>query len=178
MHRACFALVSGMSLWASTAVAQSPALGFAPDPALVRAWDIDVSPDGAGLPAGHGSVEDGALIYADKCAACHGEGGNGGPADRLIGGVGTLTSAHPVKTVASYWPYATTLFSFIRSAMPITEPRSLSAHEVYALCAYLLSIDGIVSKDAVLDQKSLPGIAMPNRHGFKSIWDEDKSGER
>jgi cytochrome c len=161
-----------------SAAAQTPRLGKNPDPALLRAWDIDVSPDGAGLPAGHGSAEEGAKIYEVKCAACHGENGVGGPADRLTGGVGTLADAHPVKTVSSYWPYATTLFGFIRASMPITEPRSLSAHEVYALCAYLLSIDGVVPRDAVLDAQSLAKTVMPNRHGFKSIWDKEKETAR
>jgi len=176
MPRSCLALFSGVIFWASAATAQSPRLGVPPDAALIKAWDIDISPDGTGLPPGHGSAAEGARIYEEKCAACHGERGIGGGADRLTGGLGTLATAHPVKTVASYWPYATTLFGFVRSAMPITEPRSLSAHEVYALCAYLLSIDGIVAQDAVLDQASLPKVVMPNRKGFRDMWEGDKTG--
>lgn len=109
-------------------------------------------------------------MFEMKCAACHGEAGAGQPADRLTGGVGTLKSARPIKTVASYWPYATTLFSYIRSAMPINDPQSLTADEVYALSAYLLSVDGIVGKDAVLDAGSLAKIKMPNRDGFRNAW--------
>jgi mono/diheme cytochrome c family protein len=178
MRRTALVLFSLTLLLSGPAAAQTPRLGTPPDPALLKAWDIDVSPDGAGLPPGHGSVEEGAKLYEAKCAACHGENGVGGPADRLSGGVGTLADAHPIKTVSSYWPYATTLFGFIRASMPITEPRSLSAHEVYALCAYLLSIDGIVPKNAVLDAKSLPNIVMPNRHGFKNMWNKEKENAR
>jgi len=101
---------------------------------------------------------------------CHGVAGAGQPADRLTGGIGTLASSQPVKTVTSYWPYATTLFDYIRRAMPVNAPRNLTAHEVYALCAYLLSVDGIVQKGAVLDAKSLPKVRMPNRNGFISVW--------
>jgi cytochrome c len=178
MRRTILVSSAVTALLLGPATAQAPQLGKKPDAALLKAWDIDVSPDGAGLPVGHGSVEEGAKIYEAKCAACHGESAIGGPADRLSGGVGTLTSAHPVKTVSSYWPYATTLFGFIRASMPITDPRSLSAHETYALCAYLLSIDGIIPKDVVLDAKSLPTIVMPNRGGFKSMWDKEKENFR
>jgi S-disulfanyl-L-cysteine oxidoreductase SoxD len=157
--------------------ADAPRLGQPADPALLKAWDTDVSPDGAGLPRGHGSARQGAEIFAAKCAMCHGEAGAGKPADRLTGGVGTLTSAHPIKTVASYWPYATTLFGYIRVAMPVTSPRTLSDDEAYALCAYLLSVDGIVPANAVLDAKSLPRIKMPNRDGFRDIWDQSKRND-
>jgi mono/diheme cytochrome c family protein len=159
-------------LSSSANAAETPRLGQPADPGRLTAWDIDVSPNGSGLPQGRGSASDGARTYVAKCAMCHGPAGRGGPADRLTGGLGTLRSPHPVKTVTSYWPYATTLFGFIRAAMPITHPRSLSASEVYGLCAYLLSIDGVVPRDAVLDRSSLPDIAMPNRHGFRSMWKE------
>jgi mono/diheme cytochrome c family protein len=150
--------------------AETPRLGKPADPKLLRAWDISIPPDGSGLPVGRGSVAEGAAIYEGKCIMCHGAAGIGQPADRLTGGIGTLASAQPVKTVASYWPYATTLFDYIRRAMPVSAPRSLTAHEVYALCAYILSIDGIVQKSAVLDAKSLPKVKMPNRDGFISVW--------
>jgi cytochrome c len=163
-------LASGLS----AAAADAPHFGAPADPARIKAWDISILPDGTNLPPGHGSVSEGAETYAAKCQACHGVDGQGQPADRLTGGVGTLTSAHPVRTVASYWPYATTLFDYIRRAMPVTHPHSLSDHEAYGLVAYLLSVDGIVKKDAVLDAKSLPRIKMPNRDGFIDTW--DKSG--
>ncbi len=143
-----------------------PHFGSPADPARIKAWDISIAPDGTGLPAGHGSVAEGSAIYAAKCVMCHGVNGAGKPADQLTGGIGTLTSPAPVKTVSSYWPYATTLFDYIRRAMPITNPHTLTDHETYALVAYILSIDSIVKKDAVLDAKSLPKVRMPNRDGF------------
>jgi mono/diheme cytochrome c family protein len=155
----------------ASASAQGPHLGVPANPATISALDIDVSPDGKGLPLGRGSVREGATIYAERCVMCHGEAGAGKPGDRLTGGIGTLATPHPIKTVASYWPYATTLFGYIRAAMPITNPRSLSPNEVYSLCAYLLSIDGIVPRTAVLDAKSLPTVRMPNRNGFRNVWD-------
>ncbi|WP_442680457.1 c-type cytochrome [Sphingomonas sp. ASY06-1R] len=136
---------------------------------LVRAWDITVAADGTGLPEGSGSVAEGRALYETKCRACHGAAGAGGIADRLTGGVGSLASDKPIKTVASYWPYAPTLFDYIRRAMPLTAPQSLSDQDVYSLVAYLLSIDGIVAGDARLDGPSLARIRMPNRNGFVSL---------
>src|SRR5471032_2773777 len=115
--------------------AETPHLGKAADPELLKAWDISIPPDGSGLPPGRGSVVEGVAIYEAKCEMCHGAAGAGQPADRLTGGIGTLASSQPIKTVASYWPYATTLFDYVRRAMPISAPRSLTGHEVYALCA-------------------------------------------
>ncbi|REE19012.1 cytochrome c [Paraburkholderia sp. BL27I4N3] len=132
----------------------------------LAAWNIDIAPNGRGLPAGSGDVATGAHIFAAKCAACHGAQGQGGLGDQLIGGQGTLTSAKPKRTVGSYWPYATTLFDYIRRAMPYTAPQSLSADEVYALSAYLLNQNGIVPANTRLDAASLPRVVMPNRDGF------------
>ena len=120
--------------------------------------------------AGSGSVAAGAAVYAQKCQGCHGADGSGKPQDQLTGGVGSLASGKAVKTPVSFWPTATTLFDYIRRAMPITAPQSLTNNEVYAVTAYLLSIDGIVAKDAVLDAKSLPQVKMPNREGFVRWW--------
>lgn len=135
---------------------------------LIAEWDIDITPDGTGLPAGRGTVHEGVLVYANKCASCHGATGTEGPQDRLVGGQNTLATAHPVKTVGSYWPYATTLFDYIRRAMPLTAPQSLSADEVYAVVAWLLYQNGIVPEDAVLDAATLPAVEMPNSQGFVS----------
>lgn len=132
----------------------------------LAAWNIDVRPDGAGLPPGRGSVTEGKEIYLAKCSACHGESGEGSPMDRLAGGQGTLATSKPVKTVGSYWPYATTLFDYVRRTMPFTAPQSLANDEVYALTAYLLSLNGIIANDAVLDAKTLPKVEMPNRKRF------------
>jgi len=129
-------------------------------------WDIDIAPSGAGLPAGRGDVAEGRRVYMQVCATCHGPSGTEGPMDKLAGGRGTLDSAKPVKTVGSFWPYATTLFDYVRRAMPFTQPQSLSNEQVYAVTAYLLYLNGIIAEDAVLDAASLPKIQMPNRGGF------------
>jgi cytochrome c len=150
--------------------AETPQLGRAASPEDVARADLSISSDGRNLPPGSGSVAQGASVYQTKCLACHGANGGGGPMDRLTGGLGTLTSDRPVKTVASYWPYATTVFDYIRRAMPPTAPQSLTHEEVYAVTAYLLSVDGIVPKDAVLDARTLPNVRMPNRDGFVS-WE-------
>ena len=134
--------------------------------AEIRAWDIDVASSGEGLPPGQGTVKQGTQVYAAKCAACHGPTGREGPQDRLVGGRDTLTSANPVKTVGSYWPYATTLYDYIRRAMPFDAPQSLSPDEVYAVVAWLLHQNGIIAADAVMDARTLTQVQMPNRNGF------------
>ncbi|MFM8552413.1 MAG: c-type cytochrome [Nitrospiraceae bacterium] len=136
--------------------------------AEIRAWDIDVAPTGEGLPPGQGTVQAGARLYATRCSSCHGVTGKEGPAPRLVGGQDTLATANPVKTVGSYWPYATTLYDYIRRAMPFTAPLSLTSDEVYAVTAWILAQHGIVKNDAVLDAKSLATGQMPNRNGFVS----------
>lgn len=140
--------------------------GRTPTPAEVKAWNIDVLPDGTGLPEGKGSVAQGRKLFAENCAACHGAGGVGGSNDRLVGGAGSLASAHPIKTVGSYWPYATTLYDYIHRAMPYQAPGSLSDSDYYALAAYLLNANGVVPENTVLDRRSLPKVRMPNRDGF------------
>jgi mono/diheme cytochrome c family protein len=132
----------------------------------IKAWDIEVAPDGVGLPHGRGTVQQGATLYAAKCAACHGPTGTEGPKDRLVGGQGSLATEHPIKTIGSYWPYATTLYDYIHRAMPFTAPQSLTPDEVYALVAWLLHQNDIIPKDAVMDAQTLPVIRMPNRDGF------------
>ena len=129
-------------------------------------------PDGRGLPAGSGSVLEGKSIYQQQCASCHGENLQGGLGDRLTGGRGSLVNddpqKSPVKTVESYWPYATTLFDYVKRAMPLGAPDSLTNDEAYAVVAYILSSAKIVSEDAVIDAKTLPRVVMPNRDGFIS----------
>ena len=161
-----FISVTACFLLSSVRAAQGPNLGRALTPDEIQKIDITVTPDGKGLPAGSGSVSAGAVVYAKSCQVCHGPQGAGKPAEPLTGGVGSLASGNPVMTAASYWPSATTLFDYVRRAMPITSPQSLTNDEVYAVTAYLLSIDGIVPRDAVLDAKSLPAVKMPNRDGF------------
>jgi S-disulfanyl-L-cysteine oxidoreductase SoxD len=143
-----------------------PALGRAATAQEAAAWDISIPPSGAGLPAGSGTPKQGEAVYIAKCLACHGEKGAGKPADPLVGGVGSLASANPVRTVGSFWPYATTLFDYTRRAMPVDNPLSLSNDEVYAVTAYLLYLNGIIGENAVMDSRTLPQVKMPNREGF------------
>jgi cytochrome c len=134
-------------------------------------WDIDIAADGKGLPVGQGNASQGAVLYAQKCQACHGEKGVGGPANKLAGGVGTLNGSAPLKSIGSFWPYATTLFDYIRRAMPLNAPQSLNADQVYALSAYLLFLNGIVDASMTIDSSSLPRVKMPNGQGFKPVVD-------
>ena len=132
----------------------------------INAWDIDIASDGKGLPAGQGSVAEGAKVYTKHCASCHGTMGIEGPMPKLVGGQGTLNTEHPVKTVGSYWPYATTLYDYIFRAMPPTAPQSLTPNDVYAVAAWILFRNGIVKETAILDATTLPHIQMPNRDSF------------
>ena len=150
--------------------ARGPNLGRIATAEEVAGWDISIPPSGVGFPAGSGTARQGAAVYAAKCLACHGEKGAGKPADALAGGIGSLATAQPVRTVGSYWPYATTLFDYVRRAMPIADPLSLTNDEVYAVSAYILYLNGIVAKDAPMTATTLPLVRMPNRDGFISDW--------
>ena len=154
---------------------KGPALGQPASDELVARFDISIPPSGEGLPSGSGTARRGAAVYAAKCVACHGEKGAGKPADALAGGIGSLASPRPVRTVGSYWPYATTLFDYVRRAMPLSAPLSLSDEEVYAVSAYVLYLNGIVAEDAPMTAKTLPLVRMPNRDGFV---DESGQGRR
>ncbi|MEN3353113.1 MAG: S-disulfanyl-L-cysteine oxidoreductase SoxD [Betaproteobacteria bacterium] len=143
-----------------------PSLGRAATPQEIAALDISIPPSGAGLPAGSGTVRQGEAVYTAKCLACHGAKGAGKPADALVGGIGSLASPNPVRTVGSYWPYTTTLFDYVRRAMPTNAPMSLTNDEVYAVSAYILNLNGIIAEDAVMNAQTLPQVKMPNRDGF------------
>src|SRR5499426_284582 len=156
--------------YTGSAAQETPNLGRPATPAEVAGWDISIPPDGTGLPPGSGTPEQGAVVYIQKCQACHGEKGAGQPNDRLVGGQGTLASASPVRTIGSYWPYATTVFDYVRRAMPYPAPHSLSDSEAYAVTAYLLRLNGIIGADDVMDATSLPKVKMPNRGGFTSAF--------
>lgn len=132
----------------------------------VAAWNIDVRPDGEGLPVGHGSVEEGQSVYDQKCASCHGIFGESGDYIQIAGGAGSLRGQQPVRTVGSLLPHATTLWDYINRAMPFPNSKSLTANEVYAVTAYILNLNDIVPPGTTLDQKSLPLVNMPNRNGF------------
>jgi S-disulfanyl-L-cysteine oxidoreductase SoxD len=143
-----------------------PNLGRAATAHEVAAWDISIPPSGVGLPAGRGTAKQGEVVYVAQCQACHGPKGVGKPADRLVGGIGSLATAKPVRTVGSYWPYATTLFDYTRRSMPATKPLSLTNNEVYAVTAYLLYLNGIIGEDLEMNAQTLPQVKMPNREGF------------
>jgi S-disulfanyl-L-cysteine oxidoreductase SoxD len=153
-----------VAVWLSPVLATDFGRRAMPDE--IKLWDIDVRPDGKGLPEGGGSVEHRKSVFEENCSGCHGDKGEGGIKDRLVGGQGTLASAMPVKTVGSFWPYATTLFDYIHRAMPYQAPGSLSVNDTYAVAAYILSLNGIIAADGKLDKERLPKIQMPNRGGF------------
>lgn len=153
---------------ARRAAPKGPELGVPVSAEEIAAMDISIGPDGVGLPPGSGTPKQGAEVYAAKCIACHGPEGANGVNDRLVGGQGTLTTASPVKTIGSYWPYATTVFDYVRRAMPYPAPHSLSDAEAYAVTAYLLHLNGIIGADAVMDATSLPKVKMPNQSRFTS----------
>jgi len=150
----------------------SPNLGRALSVEEIAKTDMTVLPNGGGLPVGQGSVSLGSNVYLRECLACHGEGGLGGVNEALVGGLGSLASSTPKVTVGSYWPYATTLFDYIRRAMPYPDSGRLSNDEVYAVTAYLLYANGIIEADAILNQVTLPQVNMPNREGF--YWAEGR----
>src|SRR4051812_29838306 len=143
--------------------AETPMLGKPIAPADLAPWALSIAPDGTGLPSGKGTAKQGKQLFVDKCAGCHGLNGEGQPAERLVGGEGTLASDQPIRTVGSYWPYATTLFDYIRRAMPLNEPQSLTNDEVYSAAAYILFMNKLVAENATIDAKTLPRVKMPNR---------------
>jgi hypothetical protein len=164
----CIAMFASIVLvCATSAQAQSPyGIGRPATQAEIAGWNIDIDREGHNLPPGSGSVSHGHEVFDQQCAACHGAKGEGGVGDRLVGGQGTLATKTPVRTVGSYWPYAPTLFDYIRRAMPQNAPQSLSNEDVYAVAAYILNLNGLVPADATLDAKSLSAIKMPNRNMF------------
>jgi S-disulfanyl-L-cysteine oxidoreductase SoxD len=182
-------LIAGLFLMAANgALAQAPSyskVGRTPTKQEIEAWDISVGPDGKGLPAGHGTAAEGAAIFAEKCAVCHGPEGQGGKiGPRVIGGIAdteTLTTLKPVRSVGGYWPYATSVWDYIRRAMPRSQSGTLTPNEVYSLTAFILSKSKIIPEDEVLNEKTLPKVQMPNRNGFvparyEDIPDEHKRG--
>jgi mono/diheme cytochrome c family protein len=143
-------------------------IGRTATPDEIRSADITIFPDGRGLPAGHGNAAAGENVYSGRCVSCHGPKGIGkaGEYPALAGGRGTLNTTKPVKTVGSYWPYATTVWDHINRAMPFNAPHVLKPNEVYAVTAYILYLNGLITRDQELDEKTLPKIVMPNRNGF------------
>jgi len=166
--------VCALVLISSAAFAQSlanptqgtPNLGRPVSEAEIAAWDISILPDGTGLPAGNGTPEQGAKIFAAKCALCHGPEGKGRTAAAVVGGAPLTNGIDTPKTIANFWPYATTLFDFTRRAMPWQQPRTLTNDEVYALTAYILSLNKIIGPNDTMNAQTLPKVRMPNRDGF------------
>ena len=159
------ACVLALAIGTGAALAETPHLGKPIGQTDLTPWDINILPDGSNLPTGSGKAVEGAKIYAEKCALCHGDKGQGGHAARLIGGPPKAT-LDGGKTIANYWPYATTLFDFIRRAMPFTQPRSLTDQEVYALVAYILAENKLIGADDEINATTLPKVRMPNRDNF------------
>lgn len=177
--RQCFlslvALMLGCTISTVRAAAEGPGLGQPLSIEEIAEISIHVFPDGSGLPPGHGTPREGQTIYDQQCAACHGAGGTGASAEELAGARNSLTHDPPDKTIGTYWPYATTLFDYIRRSMPLNAPSSLTADQIYAVTAYLLFLNGIIGQDRDLDAASLSKIQMPNRNGFLPIY---QPGER
>ncbi len=175
---------------ASVAVAQTPSysnVGRTPTKEEIQAWDISIGPDGKGLPPGSGTAKEGAPIFASKCAVCHGPAAEGGAIGTRLAGdkalTETLTTLKPVRTVGSYWPFATTIWDYIHRAMPRNQAGTLNPNQIYALTAFILYKSNIIQESDVMDAKTLPKVQMPNRNGFipqrfEDIPDERKRGCR
>jgi cytochrome c len=141
-------------------------VGRSPTPEETRDLKAAIAPDGKGLPEGSGNAVAGQEVFAMQCARCHGNKAQGDVGPALWGGIGSLATARPVKTVGSFWPYATTLWDYINRAMPFDKPGLLKPSEVYAVSAFILTINGIIGENDVMDSKTLPKVRMPNRDGF------------
>lgn len=166
LSRALIGLALLLSACAATDLVSFQGIGQPVTEQTIAGWNIDVSPGNGGLPPGHGTVAQGRAVYEGSCAGCHGLAGDDGPAPKLRGGRGSLASDKPLLTIGSYWPYAETLFDYVRRAMPFDRPGSLTDDQVYAVTAYLLQINGILAEDTELDASRLSRIHMPNRDGF------------
>lgn len=174
-HKVIIVAAALVAVAAPAAHPQLPSYGVgrAPTAEETEAWDVTVPPDGKGLPPGSGTARQGESVYAARCESCHGPKGQSPKYDRaatkrtiLVGGRGTLDTNKPVQTIGSFWPYATTLWSYINRSQPFDEPGSLTHDDVYAVTAYLLYLNGIIGQSDVLDAVTLPAVKMPNRDGF------------
>jgi len=161
----CAASLTALALVSSTVLAQGPGLGVPVSEADISAWDINVLPDGTGLPPGSGTATEGASVYATHCAACHGASGEGGIGNRLVGGEPPAAMGTS-KTIANHWPYATTVFDNIRRSMPFEAPRSLSNDNYYAVVAWIFAQNDIIDENAVMSAETLPAVRMPSIDRF------------
>ena len=165
-ERATFTASLLLAMMTGASLAETPNLGKPIDEAAIAAWDISILPDGTGLPKGSGMPAQGAVIYAEKCATCHGDNGKGGTAAALVSDNVIAGISASQKTIKNFWPYSTTIFDFIRRAMPFQMPRSLTDDEVYALTAYILAENKLIGASDVMDAQTLPKVKMPNRDNF------------
>ena len=168
MRSAPLIVALGLIGMAAALADDGPGLGEELTAGQLEAVDFTIMPGGDGLPAGSGNAITGRDVYNLNCLACHGENGSGGVNDALSGGHGSLTGPRPQKTVGSFWPYATTVFDYVRRAMPFQAPGSLSNEETYAVTAYLLFVNGIIAEDVAMNAESLPQVKMPNHENF--VW--------
>jgi mono/diheme cytochrome c family protein len=164
--RVLFAASLLLATTASLSLAETPHLGKPLNEAAIANWDISILPDGTGLPKGSGTSAQGAVVFAEKCSACHGDNAKGGAAAALVDDRKLAGISASQKTIKNFWPYATTIFDFIRRAMPFTAPRSLSDDEVYALTAYILAGNKLIDANDTMNAETLPKVKMPNRDNF------------
>ena len=168
-----------LAIAAGALAAQAPKYGVGQPatPEQIRALGLAIAPDGTGLPEGSGTPAAGREVFATACARCHGEKAEGNIGPALVGGQGSLATAKPVKTVGSYWPYATTVWDYVNRAMPFDKPGLLKPGEVYAVVAYILNLNGIIGPGETMDAKTLPKVKMPNRDGFVADPRPDVGGK-
>ncbi|HEV2200909.1 MAG TPA: cytochrome c [Bryobacteraceae bacterium] len=161
-------MACGVFAGQNSATAQNARIGKPATEAQIRAVDLTVFPDGTGLPIGKGTAAKGKDLYKDKCAVCHNDKGEGreNQYPALVGGIGTITSSKPIRTVGSYWPYATTIFDYVRRAMPYDHPGSLQTDEIYSVVAFVLNLNGIIAENDEINEKTLPKVKMPNAGNF------------
>jgi len=165
--KSTLAALTLVSFAGGAAIAEKYGLGREALPEEIKAWDIDVRPDGQGLPPGKGSVAEGEAIFAEQCAACHGdfaEGVDNWPV--LAGGIDTIKTADPVKTVGSYWPYLSTVYDYIHRAMPFGNAQSLEPDQIYAITAYILYSNNLVDDEFVLSNENFTEVRLPNEDNF------------
>jgi len=162
------AIVAALLVASTPSAAQLPVFGVGRPPTAEEIRDLGtpIAPSGAGLPEGSGTAATGREVFAAQCARCHAPKAQGDIGPTLVGGQGSLQSARPLKTVGSFWPYATTVWDYINRAMPFDKPGLLKPSEVYAVTAYILNLNGIIGETDVMDAKSLSKVKMPNRDGF------------
>lgn len=165
-RRALLAATALLLIAAATRADEFGKFGRPATPEEISSWDISIAPDGTGLPLGNGTAKQGETVYEAKCQGCHGEKGKGALALPLAGGFGTIGKPNQLKTIGSFWPYATTIFDYVYTAMPYPETKSLSHEETYAVTAYLLEINGIIGENEVMNAQTLPKVKMPNRDNF------------